>query len=122
MAGSPSKLKTIKEISRKDILFCIARVPGSARLYAGSNDFKVYELDVAKEKADVGEFIGHTSYVTGVALAGDALVSGGYDCKLVWWDREKRTPGRTIENAHGKWIRAVVASPDGSIVASVADD
>ena len=55
-------------------------------------------------------------------MAGDALVSGGYDGKLIWWDRVKRSPLRTVEGAHARWIRAVVASPDGKLVASVADD
>ncbi len=122
MSAQPTALKKVKDISRKDILFSLARVPKTDRFYAGSSDFKVYELDFAQAKPEVGEFVGHGSYVTGVALAGDVLVSGGYDQKLIWWDREKRTPLRVVENAHAKWIRAVVASPDGSIVASVGDD
>jgi len=122
MPANPTALKKVKEIARKDILLSVARVPKTGRLYAGSSDFKVYEFDVAAAKPEVGEFAGHQSYVTGVALAGDALVSGGYDQKLIWWDREKRTPIRTVENAHAKWIRAVVASPDGSLIASVGDD
>jgi WD40 repeat protein len=122
MPGQPTSLKKVKEISRKDILMSVARVPKTTRLYVGSSDFKVYELDVSAAKPEVGEFVGHSSYVTGVALAGDALVSGGYDQKLIWWDREKRTPIRTVENAHAKWIRAVVASPDGNTIATVGDD
>ena len=122
MSAQPTAIKKVKDISRKDILMSVARVPKTSRLYAGSSDFKVYELDVSQPKPELGEFAGHSSYVTGVALAGDALISGSYDQKLIWWDREKRTPLRTIENAHAKWIRAVVASPDGNTVASVADD
>ena len=34
----------------------------------------------------------HESYVTGLALAGgEALVSGGYDGRLIWWDTESRS-------------------------------
>ena len=122
MPGQPSKLKNVKDISRKDILFCVARVPESKRVFAGSSDFKIYEFDFAQAKPDIGEFAGHGSYVTGVALAGDSLISCSYDCKLIWWDLAKRTPIRTIENAHTKWMRAIVASPDGSLLATVGDD
>ncbi len=122
MPAQPTAIKKVKEIARKDILLSVARVPKTGRIYAGSSDFKLYELDLSQAKPEVGGFAGHQSYVTRVALAGDVLVSGGYDQKLIWWDREKRTPIRTVENAHAKWIRAVTASPDGSLVASVADD
>jgi WD40 repeat protein len=122
MPPQPSSIKKTKETLRKDILLSVARVPNTSRLYVGSSDAKVYELDLSQPKPEVGEFAGHQSYVTGVALAGDVLVSGSYDQNLIWWDREKRTPIRTVENAHARWIRAVVASPDGSLVASIADD
>ena len=59
--------------------------------------------------------------MTGVALAGKTLVSGSYDCKLIWWDTKKNKEIRSIE-AHSKWIRKVRVSPDGKLFASVADD
>ena len=37
------------------------------------------------------------------------LVTGGYDCKLIWWDLEKRTQVRSVD-AHKKWIRGVFAA------------
>src|SRR6185295_18275697 len=57
----------------------------------------------------------------GVALAGTTLVSGSYDGKLIWWDTAANKQIRTTD-AHAKWIRKVIASPDGTLVASVADD
>src|SRR5205807_2042333 len=63
----------------------------------------------------------HASYVTTVALAGKLLVSGGYDGHLIWWDIDGPGEVRNVE-AHAKWIRRVAVSPDGSQVASVADD
>jgi WD40 repeat protein len=63
----------------------------------------------------------HSSYVTGLALAGKVLVSGSYDGRLNWWDIDKRTQLRSVE-AHAKWIRDVIGSPDGKLLASVADD
>ena len=47
-------------------------------------------------------------------MAGPAVVSGGYDGRLIWWDAEKRTQIRFVE-AHAKWIRGVAAThTDGS--------
>jgi WD40 repeat protein len=120
-AVNVEKLKVVKEIGRRDVLFALARVPGSSRLFVGSSDFKVYELDLAQEKAEPRALGAHTSYVTGVALAGKSLVSGSYDGRLIWWDTESRTQVRAVD-AHRKWIRGVVATRDGKTIASVSDD
>jgi WD40 repeat protein len=119
--GHPDKLKQTKDVPLKAIAFAVARVPESMRVYLGCSDFKVYEADLAASKSEPKELYGHGSYVTGVALAGKTLVSGGYDGKLTWYDT---VAGKVIrsEGAHAKWIRRVAASPDGKLVASVADD
>jgi WD40 repeat protein len=119
--ANPESLKLVKDLSSKGILFSIARVPGSGRSFVGSSDFKVYELDLAEAKPEPKELGGHDSYVTGVALADKVVISGSYDGRLIWWDTEKRAQIRSV-NAHTKWIRRVVVSPDGKTVASVADD
>jgi WD40 repeat protein len=59
--------------------------------------------------------------VSGVALTGLHVVTGGWDNKLIWWDRETHALVRKV-NAHAKWIRGVAASRDGQFVASVSDD
>jgi hypothetical protein len=109
---NPEKLKMVKELSRREVIFCLARQPNSSRLFYGGSDFKVYEVDLGQA---------HTSYVTGVALAGKTLVSGSYDGRLIWWDTEKRSQVRAVP-AHARWIRGVEAAPDGKTIASVADD
>jgi WD40 repeat protein len=119
--GNPEKLKLVKEFGHKAIAFAIARVPESMRVFLGCSDFKVYEADLAAAKFEPKELYGHESYVTGVALAGKTLVSGGYDGRLTWYDTEAMKVLRS-ETAHAKWIRRVVSSPDGKVVASVADD
>ncbi len=121
--ADPTKFKVAKTARIKGIALCIANVPGTQKLFLGSSDFKVYEVDLAAEKPQPVEFTGegHQSYVTGAALAGSQLVTGGYDGRLIWWDIEKREPVRSIA-AHERWIRNVVASPDGKLVATVADD
>lgn len=119
--GNPEKLKLAKDHGHKAITFSVARVPKSSNVYFGCSDFKVYEADLAASKFEPKELHAHGSYVTGVALAGKTLVSGGYDCKLTWFDTEAKKVIRS-EEAHARWIRGVFASPDGKTVASVADD
>jgi len=87
----------------------------------GASDTKVYALDLAEKDFAPLEFIGHESYVTGVALAGPYLISGGYDGNLIWWDRQTRELVHRI-GAHARWIRDVRATADGRYVVSVADD
>lgn len=121
--SDPNRLAVKRDFSVPGVAFCVDRVPESGQLYFGSSDFKVYEVDALAEKPESKAFEaeGHNSYVMGVALAGLSLVSGSYDGRLIWWDREKREPVKSVD-AHGRWIRRVMSSPDGSLVASVADD
>jgi WD40 repeat protein len=90
-------------------------------MYIGGSTFKVYAVDLTAAKAELKEIGAHESYVTGLALTGKTLVSGGYDGKLNWWDADKKQQLRSVE-AHSKWIRCVTATKDGKYVASVADD
>jgi WD40 repeat protein len=66
------------------------------------------------------EGVGHSSYVTGIVRSGKVLVSGSYDGSMCWWDTEQRLQIQT-HVAHEKWIRRLAVSPDGKLVASVAD-
>jgi WD40 repeat protein len=120
-APNPDTLKQVKDQTRSVISFAVARVPDSERAFVGCSDFKVYEVDFAPTPIRQEELYAHQSYVTGVAFAGGLVVSGGYDGKLTWWDAEEKKVVRTVD-AHAKWVRKVVASPDGTRVASVADD
>ena len=120
MPANPEKLKSVKDFSNKNIFFAVARTP-QGRTFVGSSDFKVSEIDLTVAKPELKEIGAHESYVTGLALAGNVIVSGGYDGKLHWWDIDKKTKIRTID-AHSRWIRDVKASRDGSFVVSVADD
>lgn len=120
-APNPDTLKQVKDFARPAIVFAIARAEGSEVAYIGCSDFKVYQADFAATKFEPKELYGHESYVTGVALAGKTLVSGAYDGKLAWFDTAEGKVIRTHE-AHAKWIRKVIASPDGKLVASIADD
>jgi WD40 repeat protein len=118
---NPDTLKLVHDFSRPAIVFAVARQPHSAHVFLGASDFQVSEGDLSVKKFEPKDLYAHGSYVTGVALAGQTLVSGGYDGKLIWWDTAKRKQIRATD-AHQKWVRKVVASPDGKRIASVADD
>jgi WD40 repeat protein len=120
-APSPDTLKLVKDYQRPVITFTIARPDGSDTAFLGCSDFKVYVADFAATKFEPKELYAHESYVTGVALADHVLVSGSYDGKLTWFDTEDGAIIRT-HDAHTKWIRKVIASPDGKLFASIADD
>jgi len=122
MPAEINKLTIVKEHSRQEIFFCLARVPNSSRLFMGASDGKVYEVDPLAEKPEFKPHDGHSSFVTGVAIAGEFIISGSYDGKLIWRKIDGGEIVRTVEAAHTRWIRKVVASPDGKRVVSVADD
>src|SRR4051794_27301446 len=120
MPTNPEKLKQVKDVSIKAIVFAIART-ATGRTFIGTSEFKVAELDLTAAKPEAKEIGSHASYVTSVAAFGSTVVSGGYDGKLIWWDAEAKKPIRSVD-AHQKWIRKVRASRDGRFVVSVADD
>jgi hypothetical protein len=117
----PTTLKITREISRNDILLSVACPGDASRVFVGSSDARIYELDTTQEKPEPIAMEGHQSYVTGLVQAGSMLISGSFDGTLIWWDLETRQPVRTV-NAHQKWIRQLAISPDGRLLASVADD
>src|SRR5258708_6359396 len=112
MTANPDKLKLVKEHPFKAIVFGVARVPDSTRLFTACSDFKVYEIDLAADKLEPAELYAHETYATTVALSGNVLISGGYDGKLIWWDTEAKKQIRSVD-AHSKWIRKVIVSHDG---------
>lgn len=121
MNADPTKLKMVKQLDRAGVFFGLARIPNSNRVFVGCSDAKLYSVDMTAEKPEWKEYIGHESYITGVALAGPVLVTGAYDGKLIWWNIESGEIIRKVD-AHAKWVRGVTASRDGRFIASVSDD
>jgi WD40 repeat protein len=128
--SQPANLRVVREIARQDILFSMARVTNSNRLLVASSEGKVLEVDAGQANGPVRELAQHGRYVTSVRLVGGHAVSGGYDGKLIWWEMNPTTQGdgenrgrvlRTMD-AHTRWIRQIAVSPDGAMIASVADD
>jgi WD40 repeat protein len=120
-APNLEKIKVVKELPRKEIVFALARKPKTGRIFFGGSDFAVHEVDLDQDKPQPRELGRHESYVTSLALAGATLVSGGYDGRLIWWNIESGSQVRSVA-AHRKWVRGLAATPDGRVVASVADD
>ena len=119
---NPRNLRNVREITRRDILFSVARVPNTSRLIVASNDNKVYELDASQANPTPRQLADHGRYVNAVRLAGNTVISGGYDNRLIWWDLQNNRSIRTTDDAHGRQIRQLAVSPDGTKLASVADD
>jgi WD40 repeat protein len=118
---NPRNLRNVREITRRDILFSMARIPNTSRLVVASNDNKVYELDAGQANPTPRQLADHGRYVNAVRLSGNTVVSGGYDNRLIWWDLENNRSIRTVD-AHTRQIRQLAVSPDGTKLASVADD
>lgn len=122
-AMTPTHLKKTKDQSFPSIAFCAGFDSSTGRLFLGASDFGVHSLDWTTEKPEVVRFEGegHNSYVTGLARVESGLVTSSYDGTLVWWNTDSNTAQQRIE-AHEKWVRNVVATPDGTRLCSVADD
>ena len=112
-------IKQTKKIDVTGDLLSVARLPNTEQLWMGSSDFKLYVIDLAQEKPKPEPLEGHASYVSGVVLAESAIVSAGWDRKLIWWDRDSRQPTRTVD-AHKRWIRQLAVSADGKRLATVS--
>ena len=119
--SQPRNLRVVREISRSEILFSVARIPDSDLLVVASSAGKVIELSTAAGGPAPRELANHGRYVTCVRLVDDIVVSGGYDGRLIWWDRSEGRVIRTVA-AHDRWIRQLAVAPDGDTLASVGDD
>ncbi len=118
---NPRNLRNVREINRTAILFSVARVPNTSRLLVASSENKVLELDAGQANPTAIERADHGRYATCVRLSGNTIISGGYDNRLIWWDLENNRAIRTVD-AHTRQVRQLALSPDGTKIASVADD
>jgi WD40 repeat protein len=119
---NPRNLRKVREIARPGIHFGVARVPMTSRLLVAGSDGFVTELDAGRNDSPTRRLAEHGRYVNSVRLAGNVAVSGGYDNRLIWFDVEMNRAIRTVDAAHTRPIRQLAISPDGTKVASVADD
>ncbi len=120
----PDAVKVQKQFSLPAIAFCVALEQATSLAYVGLSDFSVQKVDLSVADIQPTAFGAkeHTSYVSGLARCGETLISGGYDCSLIWWNVESGAVIRRLSDAHARWIRMLAVSPDQSRLASVADD
>ncbi|MCA9063730.1 MAG: hypothetical protein KDA96_11745 [Planctomycetaceae bacterium] len=120
----PGVVRIVKTVRLPSITFCMAPHASTGKMFCGGSDFGVYAFDPAAEKPEAVRLseTGHESYVTGMICHEDIVVSGSYDGSLIWWNTADGSVIRRVANAHGRWIRRLALSPDGTRLASVADD
>ena len=123
-AELPAAVKIDKTLRLPAMMFCSAVHPSTGRLFCGGADFAVYAIEPTAEKLEAARLseTRHESYVSGMVCTTEALISGSYDGSLIWWDTAAGSVIRQITAAHDRWIRRLAVSPDGTRLASVADD
>lgn len=123
MPADPLQTHVAKQLKHEAPLISCRFDPTGKYVFAGSEDRSVLRWDLATDAKVV--LNAHESWVRsfGFTQAGDVLVTGGYDGRLIWWPAAAEAPAplRTID-AHEGWIRAVAVSPDGQWLASCGND
>jgi len=116
------RVKISKTVTQPGDFLSVVREPNSERLWLGHSDSKIYAIDFAQEKpAAAAVFEGHESYVSGLGLVGNTLVSAGWDRKLIWWDLQTRRMVRSV-GAHDRWIRQLTVNNAQTMIVTVSDD
>ena len=123
MPADPAQTHVAKMFAHTAPLLGCRIDPAVKFLYGGAQDNKILRWEIATD-AKI-ELAGHESWVRGFVFSTDgaAMVSYGWDGKLIWWNLQADlpTPIRTVE-AHQGWIRSVVVSPDGTSLSSCGND
>lgn len=123
-AALPNVVKVKKTFSLPGIGFCLATLADRSTVCMGLSDFSILKANLSADKIEPAALAssGHTSYVTGLVRSGETLISGSYDCALIWWSAGTGEIIRRVADAHDRWIRMLAVSPDQSRIASVGDD
>jgi len=100
--------------------FVADRTAGTGTGVVSWSDDKTVKLWDLPTESVVDTFSGHDDYVRGGAVSADQpdmVVSGGYDHKVLVWDRRDGSRP-TLSMDHGAPVEAVLVLPGGGLVAS----
>jgi WD40 repeat protein len=91
---------------------------GESLLYR-SGDVKIWDV---KSGTQLASFEGQPTIVWSIAASpdGKALITTGYDGKIIVWNVAEKKPAQTIEKKG--WIRRAALSPDGTNFAAAMED
>lgn len=117
-----TKTHVSKELKHDSPIISCRFDPTGKYVFFGAQDYKVWRWEWS---GDAKVEFNHNAWVRGIAFHpnGEAVLTAGYDGRLVWWPvaAEKPEPIREVA-AHDGWTRAVAVSPDGSLVATGGND
>ena len=123
MPADPAQTYVVKSFSHPSPMVGCRIDPTAKFVFAGAQDNKIVRWDLATDAKT--ELAAHDSWVRGFAFSPDgaAMVSFGYDGRLIWWPTfaEQPAPVRMLQ-AHQGWVRAAVVSPDGQTLATCGND
>lgn len=124
-AGRPEQIRKGRTVRLPGIAFCAAAGLNAKQLFAGLADFAVHQIDLSGDEiatSPLSETPLHSSYVTGIVVLQDEVISGGYDRRLIWSNPVTGEPRLQVEDAHDRWIRMLQAAPNRGLIVSVGDD
>ena len=111
------KTKHIQDVSLPTGLLDLEVDADGRGVHCACIDGGVYHVDIESGKRHA--YGKHTSYASGVVRRGSALISSGYDGKLLWHDVDSHEKLREVK-AHRFWSWQLAASTDGRWVASAS--
>ena len=107
-----------KTYEQPSALFALARDPQTNRLFAGGMDGAIWVLEGRKAKrSSRPSATPHANYLSSLAIAGDTVITGGFDRELVW---TSLSDGKILRrrHAHEGWVRDLAVFADGTKIAS----
>lgn len=123
VVADPAQTHLFKEFDVGRPIFGVTFDPKERFIVCGAQSNLITRFNLA-DGAKIA-LAGHDSWVRAFAFAdaGETLLSGGYDGRILWWPLAAEAPvaTRTID-AHQGWVRALAVSPDGMKLASCGND
>ncbi|EPZ34148.1 U3 small nucleolar RNA-associated protein 15 domain-containing protein [Rozella allomycis CSF55] len=115
----PSKSTILRTLSsHTEAVNSIMYFKDHTQLLSASDDCMIKLWDVPSQTV-LRTFVGHTDYVRSLSTTNDSeelFVSGGYDHKMILWDKNKEEPVLLMD--HGYPVEAVLLLPGHSIAVS----